>query len=147
MADSTKRISSADRKLLLGWLEGSLSDSETQEVLRRLESEADFGSEYERLRRLDVLLTTSAPDGFQPFFSSRVTQRLFDPSSSLTTVSDAIRLLFPRLALACIVILVALGTLNMISYGQPILEGPLLDALLSLPRSSLENALYLAIEY
>ena len=144
MSNTESNSDDQDRKAIIAWLEDSLSDSERRHIKIRLEQDDIFAGKARSLQAAAGVLRDSAPDEFAPFFSRRVSKRISEMSSPATSFAEALRGFFPRLAIVCAAVAIGLGVLNLITYSHPFLEGSLIDALFSLPKPTLDNALYLA---
>jgi hypothetical protein len=135
-----------DRELLLRWLEEDLTPAERVRVRLRLEAEPDMRAELERLRALQQAVSESGQPTFAPFFSDRVMRRLAAAEAEAEAASESLyeslRWAFARVAVACLVLAVALGTYSAAGRGSDLSTG-FLDSVLGLPATTLDTALLL----
>lgn len=94
--------------------------------------------------RIRELLQESRADSFSPFFSDRVMRRVRDLDSLHAAAGDSLydsmRWVFVRVSVAAVVLIIALGLLNILQFGTA--DGvDLVDALLGLPSDALADML------
>jgi hypothetical protein len=94
--------------------------------------------------RIRDLLQKSRADSFSPFFPERVMRRVRELDSPRAahgdSLYDAMRWVFVRISVAAVVLIIALGLLNILQYGTA--DGvDLVDALLGLPSDALADML------
>jgi hypothetical protein len=94
--------------------------------------------------QIRALLSAEKKDSFAPFFSDRVMRRVqqefHDLEPEQDSLYDALRWVFLRISAAAIVLIVALGLLNVTQFGAA--DGASwIDALLGLPSDALTDVL------
>lgn len=131
-----------DRTRLIDLLEGTLPPGERAALEARLAEEPALVARRDRLARLRGALQAARPDGFGPYFSLRVAQRLdalaAPPADPLY---EAMRWVFARAAVAVLIVAIALGVFNVIDYQGTGVAASVLEALFGLPSDSLMHAL------
>ena len=131
-----------DRELLIRYRDGDLSDEETARVGERLRDDAGLRSLLERMETLTAALERGAADSFGPFFATRVMARIrrSESAAPLEGMYEALRWMFARAVVACLVVVVGIGLYSAIGGGY---GGSMVDAMLGLPEATLEMALTL----
>jgi anti-sigma factor RsiW len=131
-----------DRELLIRYRDGDLSDEELAGVEERLKSEPDLRSRRESLEEIATLLERGAASSFEPFFATRVVARLRQTESSAPVegMYEALRWIFARVAVACLVVMLAIGAYSALEGGY---GGSVVDSVMGLPEATLETALAL----
>jgi hypothetical protein len=91
--------------------------------------------------RVSGLLRAGRAGSFDPFFVDRVMKRI-SPSGGFREPSfyDALSWVFVRAAVAAVVLILVIGTLNAVQFGVGDV-GSLVDALFGLPSNSLADML------
>lgn len=133
-----------DRILLLRYLEGDLPDEEHRAMQQRLAEDPSLRTQLNRLNTLGDALAVSAPDSFAPFFSERVMRRLAPAAehAPAEALYESMQRLFVRMALACLLIVAALGVYNLMTYEALGVTATLAEAVFGLPSTDLMDALY-----
>lgn len=131
-----------DRELLIRYRDGDLSDEELAGVEERLKIEPGLRSHRESLEEIATLLEQGAAGSFEPFFAARVVARLrqADSSAPVEGMYEALRWLFARVAVACVVVMLAIGAYSALEGGY---GGSVVDSVMGLPEATLETALAL----
>ena len=131
-----------DRELLIRYRDGDLSDEEMARVGERLRDDAGLRSLLERMETLTAGLEQMPPASFGPFFAARVMARIrrSDSTVPLEGMYEALRWMFARAVVACLVVVVGIGLYSAIGGGY---GGSMVDAMLGLPEATLETALTL----
>ena len=131
-----------DRELLIRYRDGDLSDEEMARVGDRLGDDEGLKSLLERMETLAGALEQGAADSFGPFFAVRVMAMLrrSDPAAPIEGMYEALRWMFARAAVACLVVVVGIGLYSAIGGGY---GGSMVDTMLGLPEATLETALTL----
>ena len=131
-----------DRELLIRYRDGDLSDEELAGVEERLKIELGLRSHRESLEEIATLLEQGAAGSFEPFFAARVLSRLrpADSSAPVEGMYEALRWLFARVAVACVVVMLAIGAYSALEGGY---GGSVVDSVMGLPEATLETALAL----
>jgi len=131
-----------DRELLIRYRDGDLSDEELAGVEERLKSEPDLRSRRESLEEIATLLERGAASSFEPLFAARVTARLRQENSlaPVEGMYEALRWIFARVAVACLVVMLAIGAYSALEGGY---GGSVVDSVMGLPEATLETALAL----
>jgi hypothetical protein len=129
-----------DRELLIRYRDEDLPEEEMNGVEERLRSEPELRTVWESLDGLAALLEHGAARSFDPFFSARVVARLRRSGSSTPAdgMYEALRWIFARVAVACVVLILCLGTYSAVGGGY---GGSVVDSMLGLPEPTLETAL------
>jgi anti-sigma factor RsiW len=127
------------------WLrhrEGGLPDEERARVERRLETDAGLSSRVEGLEAIADALRGERDASFGPFFSTRVMARIARSGTSEAgeKLYDSLKWMFPRLAAACLVVILGIGVYSVLAGGY---GGSVIDAVLGLPEATLATALTL----
>lgn len=92
-------------------------------------------------KRVSGLLRADRVDSFEPFFADRVMKRISRPvERGEPGLYDALRWVFVRAAVAGVVLILVIGTLNAVQFGGSDV-GSLVDALFGLPSNSLADML------
>lgn len=131
-----------DRELLIRYRDGDLPDESIAEVEARLRSDPELRSRWESLQGIATLLEEGAARSFEPFFAARVVAGL-RKSDSLAPVEglyEGLRWIFARVAVACLVVMLGIGTYSALDGGY---GGSVVDSMLGLPEPTLETALTL----
>jgi len=128
-------------ELLLYSFEGELSQEEQQQLKKALSASPELRAERDKLLKIRKLIGgLKIPE--DPSFSDKVLQRLNNSSSKTETAFSAtVVSLFPRVAAACIVILLLALSIVYLSQGNYST-----DALIGVDTFSLEDA-YSLIDY
>ena len=131
-----------DRELLIRYRDGDLPDDEMAGVEERLKCEPGLRSHGESLEQIATLLEQGAARSFEPFFATRVMARLrrADSSTSAEGMYEALRWLFGRVAVACLVVMLGVGVYSALVGGY---GGSVVDSVLGLPEATLVTALAL----
>jgi anti-sigma factor RsiW len=130
-----------DRELLIRYRDGDLPDEELARVEERLNSEPGFRSKRESVEEIATLLEQGAAGSFEPFFAARVVARLREADSSAAEgMYEALRWIFARVAVACVVVMLAIGAYSALEGGY---GGSVVDSVMGLPEATLETALAL----
>ena len=131
-----------DRELLIRYRDGDLSEEETARVAERLRDDAVLMSSLENMDTLAATLEQVAADSFGPFFAARVMARIRRPDAAgpVEGMYEALRWMFARAVVACLVMVVGIGLYSAIGGGY---GGSMVDAMLGLPEATLETALTL----
>ncbi len=132
-----------DRELLMRYRDEDLPGAEMSRVRQRLRNDANLRSGLESLEFVAAALEASAADSFKPFFAARVVARMrrFGSAGRVDGMYEALRWMFARVAVACLVLVVGIGVYSVAigsGYG-----GSMFDAMLGLPEATLETALTL----
>jgi anti-sigma factor RsiW len=129
-----------DLKAWIRYRDGDLEGEEAEAFERRLQGDAGFRVRLEGLDRVAGALRQEADASFGPFFATRVMARIGRSGSSAPAESmyDALIWLFPRLAAACLVVMIGIGAYSVLLGGY---GGSVLDAVLGLPEATLATAL------
>lgn len=128
---------------LLQYLEGTLSAQETERVRGLLENDAEMRAALTRLQSLQGLLNTSRADSFGPYFADRVMKQLQPQAIEQTSESfyESLSWIFKRTAFACMIGVLALGTINVLDYQSLGLAASVVEAIFGLPSASISDAL------
>lgn len=131
-----------DRELLIRYRDGDLSDGELARVEERLNSEPGLRSVLQSLEEITTLLEQGAAASFEPFFAARVAARLRQENSlaPVEGMYEALRWIFARVAVACLVAMLAIGAYSALEGGY---GGSMVDSVMGLPEATLETALAL----
>ena len=131
-----------DRELLIRYRDGDLSDEEMARVGERLSDDAGLKSLLEGMETLTAGLEQMPPASFGPFFAARVMARIrrSDSTVPIEGMYEALRWMFARAVVACLVVVVGIGLYSAIGGGY---GGSMVDAMLGLPEATLETALTL----
>jgi anti-sigma factor RsiW len=131
-----------DRELLIRYRDGDLSEGELARVEERLSSEPGLRSVLRSLEEISTLLEQGAAASFEPFFAARVTARLRQENSlaPVEGMYGALRWIFARVAVACLVVMLAIGAYSALEGGY---GGSMVDSVMGLPEATLETALAL----
>ena len=131
-----------DRELLIRYRDGDLPDPERAGVEERLKDEPELRSRWESLEGIATLLEQGAARSFEPFFAARVVARLrqTDSSAPVEGMYEALRWIFARVAVACVVVMLAIGAYSALEGGY---GGSVVDSVMGLPEATLETALAL----
>ncbi len=131
-----------DRELLTRYRDGDLPAVEAARLEERMRNDPGLRLCLERLETVAAVVEQGALRSFAPFFSTRVMARVGrsgapDPAEGMY---EALRWMFARVALACLVVMVGVGVYSALagSYG-----GSLVDSVLGLPEATLVTALAL----
>ena len=128
-----------DRELLIRYRDGDLPDAERAGVEERLKDEPELRSRWESLEGIATLLEQGAARSFEPFFAARVVARLrqADSSAPVEGMYEALRWIFARVAVACVVVMLAIGAYSALEGGY---GGSVVDSVMGLPEATLETA-------
>ena len=131
-----------DRELLIRYRDGDLSDEEMARVGERLSDDAGLKSLLEGMETLTAGLEQMPPASFGPFFAARVMARIrrSDSTVPIEGMYEALRWMFARAVVACLVVVVGIGLYSAIGGGY---GGSMVDTMLGLPEATLETALTL----
>ena len=131
-----------DRELLIRYREGYLSDEEMTRVADRLRVDAALQSMLAEMETVSSVLEASSARSFKPFFSARVMARIqrSETASQANGMYEAMRWMFARVAVACLVVMLGIGAYSALNGGY---GGSMVDAMLGLPEATLETALTL----
>jgi len=131
-----------DRELLIRYRDGDLSDEERARVGERLSDDAGLKSLLEGMETLTAGLEQMPPASFGPFFAARVMARIrrSDSTVPIEGMYEALRWMFARAVVACLVVMVGIGFYSAVGGGY---AGSTVDAMLGLPEATLETALTL----
>lgn len=104
-----------------------------------------MSSEMTEIRdKIAEILQSERAESFAPFFSDRVMKRLASTAESgagdLAELYDSLRWVFVRAAVACLILIVAIGFLNASQFGSSE-TGTLFESLLGLPSDALADVL------
>ena len=132
-----------DREKLLRLLDGELLEAETKRLQARLRRDLALQQQLADVRQLRLALKANKPEAFAPYFSERVLRRLtsgeeLQPAESLY---EALRWLFVRAAVVCLLLAGLLGAFNVMDYQGLGVASTLFEALFGLPSDSLMDAL------
>jgi len=132
-----------DRELLMRYRDEDLPAAEMGGVRQRLRNDVELRSTLERLELVTAALEASAAASFAPFFAARVVARIRRSGSAarVDEMHEALRWMFARVAVACLVLVVGIGVYSAAIGGG--YGGSMLDAMLGLPEATLETALTL----
>lgn len=131
----------ADRRLLLRYLEDDLPPDAREEIEARLRSDPAFRTKHDRLRTIRRTVA-EAPTSFASDFSERVMDRVQQQrEDTFTALYEPIRGLFLRLALASLLVIGGLGTYNALHYQDTGLADSPVEAALGLPEVTYQAAL------
>jgi hypothetical protein len=87
------------------------------------------------------ILQAERAESFAPFFPDRVMRRLAGPDPAKdATLYDSLRWVFVRAAVACLILIVAVGLLNSLDYNGSE-AASWIDALLGLPSDAITDVL------
>jgi len=130
-----------DRKILLGYLEGSLSDPDVERLEKRLSTDKRLREELEQLRSISVTLASARADGFSAFFAERTLKVLWSRAADQAVpLYDALRWVFLRTAVAGLALVILLGVLNVIDYQGLDMASSWIEAAFGLPSTTVEDA-------
>jgi anti-sigma factor RsiW len=129
-----------DLKAWIRYRDGEFEADELNAFERRLGSDAGFRARVEYLEGIADTLGEGADASFRPGFAARVMERVTRSETSVAAESmyEALRWIFPRLAAACVVVILAVGAYSAFQGGY---GGSVLDAMLGLPEATLATAL------
>lgn len=132
-----------DHELLMRYRDEDLPAAEMDRVRQRLRNDVELRSALERLELVTAALEASAAASFAPFFAARVVARirLSGSAARVDGMYEALRWMFARVAVACLVLVVGIGVYSAAIGGG--YGGSLFDAMLGLPEATLETALTL----
>lgn len=118
-----------DAELLLKASLDELSPDESQRLQDLLARDPEAKSELDRLKTLENLVAGTPPASFDPYFATRVMQRLqAERAGPEMTLADSLARMFYRVAPAALAVAVALfafGALNRSDDSQSLLESSL----------------------
>lgn len=131
-----------DRELLIRFRDGELPAGETAGVRRRLEEEAGLRSLLASMETVSTVVRETAVESFEPFFATRVMARirLSEAASAADGMYEAMRWMFTRVAVVCLVLMVSIGAYSALGGGY---GGTMVESVLGLPEATLETALTL----
>lgn len=129
-----------DLKAWIRYRDGDLEADELDAFEGRLGRDAGLRARMEDLEGIADTLREGAEASFGPRFAARVMERVARAERSVTAESmyEALRWLFPRLAAACVLVILAVGAYSASQGGY---GGSVLDAVLGLPEATLATAL------
>ncbi len=131
-----------DRELLIRYRDQDLPEEEMARVEERLRDDPELRFRRESLEGVASLLERGAARSFDPFFAARVVARLRRSESSrpVEGMYESLRWIFARVAVACVVLMLCIGTYSALDGGY---GGSVVDSMLGLPEATLETALTL----
>jgi hypothetical protein len=129
-----------DLELLIRYRDGDLPAAETASLEQRMRDDSGLRLRLERLDTVAAVVEQGAVRSFGPFFSTRVMARLGrsgapDPVEGMY---EALRWLFARVAVACLVVMLGVGAYSALAGGY---GGSVVDSVLGLPEATLVTAL------
>jgi anti-sigma factor RsiW len=131
-----------DRQRLLRYLDNALPSDERARVEARLEQDAAFRAQYERLQAVHATVQAAGGSTFDDGFADRVMDRVQAASPDpLAALYEPLRALFFRLALASLLLIGALGGYNAVRYHDTAAVDSPVEAALGLPDVTYQTAL------
>lgn len=130
-----------DRARLIRYLTEDLPPADRAEVEARLARDDAFRTRLERLRATHRFVQTNATTAFDAGFAGRVMDRVRAERADEAPLYDALHGLFLRVALACVLLIVALGSYNAVQYADASRTVSVVEAALGLPDASVQTAL------
>ena len=131
-----------DNEKLLRYIEGDLSAADCRNIDERLAEDTSLREALETLRALHGTLRATRTESFGPYFNERVMRRLQGvvqaPGESFHNV---LQWVFFRTAAASLVVAVAFGVYNAITYQSLGAASSFVEAVFGLPSVSLIDAL------
>lgn len=132
---------STHRELLLRYLEGDLSPSETEALETRLASDIDLRDQLKQIEAVRSELVGTRAEGFSPFFVDRTMRALAAGGrEATTTLYDGLRWVFTRVAGPGFALAIALAILNVFDYQDIDFATSWIDAAFGLPSATVEDA-------
>jgi len=124
------------------WLrlrEGGLPEEERARFERRLEADPGLRARVDRLDAVAEALRGEGKASFGPFFATRVAARIARSAvgEGGERLYDSLKWAFPRLAAACLVLILGIGVYSALAGGY---GGSVIDAVLGLPEATLATA-------
>jgi anti-sigma factor RsiW len=131
-----------ERELLIRYRDGDLPAGESAGLEERIRSDPGLKLRLDRLETVAEALDQGAARSFDPFFSTRVMARIrrSGASESAEGMYDSLRWLFARVAVACLVVMLGVGSYSAFAGGY---GGSVVDSVLGLPEATLVTALAL----
>jgi hypothetical protein len=131
-----------DHELLIRYRDGDLTDDGMSGVEQRLRGDPGLRSRWEKLNGIASLLEEGAASSFDPFFATRVVAKLRSADSAVPVegMYEALRWIFARVAVACVVVMLGISAYSALDGGY---GGSVVDSVLGLPEATLETALTL----
>lgn len=132
-------LNEKDRILLLQALEGTLNPQESAAFAERRRTEPALQEEYDRMRRLDVVVADAASTSFGPSFADRVMQRMTDRARERADLfGDLLSTWFARIAPVAAGLAVVLGVYNVAFLQNE--DQSAIEAALGLPSVTVASA-------
>jgi len=127
------------------WLrlrDGELPEEDVARFEHRLKADARLNERVDRLETVAGALREQKGGSFGPFFATRVMARLArsEAAEAGERLYDSLRWVFPRLAAACLVVILGVGAYSVLAGGY---GGSVIDSVLGLPEATLVTALTL----
>ena len=136
----------ADNEKLLRYIEGGLSAADRRNIEERLAGEASLRKALDTLRGVHGALRTTQAESFGPYFSERVMRRLQGVAQApAESFYNGLQWVFLRAATASLVVAVAFGVYNAITYRSLGAASSFVEAVFGLPSASLMDALSYSI--
>lgn len=130
-----------DRELMIRYLDGELAGEEAERTRRRLREEPELRALLERMTSLAAQARRKGEVSFEPFFSTRVMAAIRgSEAAGSESMYEALRAVFARLAVACLVVAVGIAVYSVVGGGY---GGSAFETLLGLPETTLDTALTL----
>ncbi len=130
-----------DQDLLLRFLEGTLAQGEAEAVQQRLRTDPAFRQAHDAQAVLYRHLSEARADSFAPYFADRVMRGLTPTRETAPAGYESLQWVFARLALACLLVVALLGTLNVRDYGDFDVTTSIVETAFALPSATLEDAM------
>jgi anti-sigma factor RsiW len=130
-----------DRVRLLRYLEGDLPPDTRADVESRLESDPEFRRTHDRLVATQRFVQANAEATFAPGFTGRVMDRVRMTRASEASLFDALYPQFLRVALACVLLIAAVGSYNAARYNEASNSLSIVEAAFGLPDVTVQDAL------
>ncbi len=135
-----------DNEKLLRYIEGDLSAANRRNIEEGLAEEASLRKALDTLRALHGTLRTTRAESFGPYFSERVMRRLQGVGQApAESFYNGLQWVFLRTATASLVVAVAFGIYNAITYQSLGAASSFVEAVFGLPSASLMDALSYSI--
>lgn len=133
-----------DRDRLVRYLTGDLPPASRARVEARLRRDPAFRRLHDRLQATHRFVEANAETQFAPGFADRVMDRVREEHADVQAASslyDALQRLFLRVALACLLLIAAVGSYNAVRYQNVSTDLSVVEAAFGLPNATVQSAL------
>ena len=121
--------------------EGALTKREEELLKAHLKTFPELQKEIEDRRCLQELLTESIPDSFDPYFATRVMQRINSKITEKFDLTASLAYFFRRIAIASAVIIMAITSYNITTQWDNRAGRSLVELALNLAPATLETSI------